>query len=335
MASSHVALLALFTFQLAATLSQGLAVVDNEKDALTLLKIKEQFGNPAALGPWRNGTDHCIWWIGAECDEHRRVIYLFFRGRMNITSTLPPAIGELDQLQAITIVDMPGLSGPIPDTFGDLSCLSTLNIVGTSVSGAIPASLSRATSLASINLSRNKLSGSIPRSLGQGLPRLVYFNAANNYLVGAIPARLVRGGTANLPAALTLSNNRLTGKIPWTYAVENNLIQLWVANNRLVGDASFLFGRRKAMVYMDLSGNKLRFNLRGVEMPEGLQELNLARNRIYGRVPATLRQSKVVALDLSYNELCGEIPTGGQMVRFEAAAYVHNQCLCGTPLPSC
>ncbi|KAK1653492.1 hypothetical protein QYE76_071297 [Lolium multiflorum] len=89
MASSHVALLALFTFQLAATLSQGLAVVDNEKDALTLLKIKEQFGNPTALGPWRNGTDHCIWWIGAECDEHRRVIYLFFRGRMNITSTPP------------------------------------------------------------------------------------------------------------------------------------------------------------------------------------------------------------------------------------------------------
>jgi beta-glucosidase len=334
MATSHVVLLVILTFQLAATVCQGLAVVDNEKDALTLLKIKAQFGNPAALRAWRNGTDHCIWWTGAECDEHRRVIYLAFHGR-NITSALPPAIGELDQLQAITIVDMPGLSGPIPDTFGDLTRLSTLNIVGTSVSGAIPASLSGATSLESINLSRNKLSGSIPRSLGQDLPRMIYFNAANNFLVGSIPARLVRGGTASSPAALVLSNNRLTGKIPWTYAVENNLIQLWVANNRLVGDAWFLFGRRKAMIYMDLSGNRLRFNLTGVEMPGGLQYLNLARNRIYGRVPATLRESKVVALDLSYNELCGEIPAGGQMVQFVAAAYEHNKCLCGTPLPSC
>ncbi|KAM0926686.1 hypothetical protein ACQ4PT_003674 [Festuca glaucescens] len=254
MASSHVVLLALLTFQLAATLSQGLAVVDNEKDALTLLKIKEQFGNPAALGPWRNGTDHCTWWISARS----------------------------------------------------------------------------ATSTAASSTSSSAAATSPPRS-----PRLSVSSTSCRPSTSSIPARLVRGGTANSPAALTLSNNRLTGKIPWTYAVENNLIQLWVANNRLVGDASFLFGRRKAMVYMDLSGNKLRFNLTGVEMPEGLQVLNLARNRIYGRVPATLRESKVVALDLSYNELCGEIPTGGQMVRFEAAPYVHNKCLCGTPLPSC
>jgi hypothetical protein len=41
MANGHVVLLALLTFQLAATLSQGLAVVDHEKDALTLLKIKD------------------------------------------------------------------------------------------------------------------------------------------------------------------------------------------------------------------------------------------------------------------------------------------------------
>lgn len=170
MATSHVVLLlALLSIQLAASLSQELAGGD-EKDARTLLKIKEQFGNPAALRSWRPGTDHCQWWFGAECDDRRRVIYLVFHAR-NITSTLPPAIGELDQLQLINIVDMPGLSGPIPDTFGDLPRLSTLNIGRTSVSGAIPASLSRATSLTSINLSSNKLSRSMPRSL-QGLLRL-------------------------------------------------------------------------------------------------------------------------------------------------------------------
>ncbi|CAM0870323.1 unnamed protein product [Alopecurus aequalis] len=335
MATRHVVfLVVLISFQLAATLSQGLAGFDDEKDIRTLLKIKEQFGNPYWLRFWRNGTDHCQLWIGAECDEHRRVIYLVFRDR-NVTSTLPPAIGELDQLQLINIVDMPGLYGPIPETFGDLANLSTLNIAGTSVSGAIPASLSRATSLTSINLSGNKLSGSIPRSLGQDLPRLVYFNAANNLLVGTIPARLVRGGTVESPAGLVLYNNRLTGTIPWTYAFESHLILFWLANNRLTGDPSFLFGRRRVMVYMDLSGNRLRFNLTGVKIPENLQELTLSRNRIYGRVPATLRESKVVALDLSDNELCGEIPTGGQMARFEAAAYEHNKCLCGTPLPSC
>jgi hypothetical protein len=39
-------------------------------------------------------------------------------------------------------------------------------------------------------------------------------------------------------------------------------------------------------------------------------------------------------LDLSYNDLCGEIPTDEQMARFNPAAYEH-KCLCGTSLPLC
>ena len=86
---------------------------------------------------------------------------------------------------------------------------------------------------------------------------------------------------------------------------------------------------------LDLSGNRLRFNLTGLEMPRNLLLLNLSHNRIYGRVPTSLQQSGVVVLDLSYNELCGEIPTGGAMGWFKAVAYGHNKCLCGTPLPPC
>ena len=98
-------------------------------------------------------------------------------------------------------------------------------------------------------------------------------------------------------------------------------MEFTVANNKLTGDASFLFGRRKTVSgAIDLSGNKFRFNLTGVEMPQQLLFLNLSHNRIYGGVPASLRESKVAVLDLSYNQLCGEIPTGGHMVQFKAAA---------------
>ena len=79
-------------------------------------------------------------------------------------------------------------------------------------------------------------------------------------------------------------------------------------------------GRRKTVDSLDLSGNRLRFNLTGLEMPRNLLLLNLSHNRIYGRVPASLQQSSVVVLDLSYNELCGEIPTGGAMGWFKAVA---------------
>ncbi|TVT98373.1 hypothetical protein EJB05_56331, partial [Eragrostis curvula] len=123
--------------------------------------------------------------------------------------------------------------------------------------------------------------------------------------------------------------------IPRSYASEKYMIEFTVGNNRVTGDASFLFGRHKTIGVIHLANNKLRFNLTGVEIPEQLRFLNLSHNRIYGGVPASLRESKLVSLDLSYNMLCGEIPTGGQMAEFKAAAYEHNKCMCGEPLPLC
>ncbi|KAL6882566.1 hypothetical protein ACP4OV_011256 [Aristida adscensionis] len=304
----------------------------SDRDLPALLKIREQFGNPPALAGWRPGT-YCLLWWPAACNDQGRVSKLFLE-RLNITSTLPPAIGELDQLETLSVIEMPGLHGPIPDSFGNLSHLSIFNLMVTSVSGPIPASLSR-TNLTSVSFFRSRLSGTIPRSL-QALPFLTYFDAAYNNLIGAIPPRLVHGGTPDRPLALMLDGNRLSGKIPWTYGLERHMLEFRVANNRLTGDASFLFGRRKTVTgTIDLSGNRLRFNLTGVEMPQQLSFLNLSHNRLYGGVPASLRDTRVAVLDLSYNQLCGEIPTGGHMAQFKAAAYEHNKCLCGTPLPPC
>ncbi|VAH33311.1 hypothetical protein VPH35_021977 [Triticum aestivum] len=204
----------------------------------------------------------------------------------------------------------------------------------TSVSGSLPASLSR-TNLTSVSFFSNKLTGRIPRSL-QDLPYLTYFDASNNRLVGRIPPGLVSNGAPDRLLGLTLTNNRLTGPIPRMYGRERYFMNFRVANNRLTGDAAFLFGRRNTVYDVDLSGNRLRFNLTGVEMPENLLFLNMSRNRIYGGVPASLTQlKKLTTLDLSYNQLCGEIPTGGNMGRFKPEAYEHNKCLCGTPLPAC
>jgi hypothetical protein len=48
---------------------------------------------------------------------------------------------------------------------------------------------------------------------------------------------------------------------------------------------------------------------RGDPQAPAVPILNLSHNRIYRGVPPSLRESKVVTLDISYNQLCGEIDT--------------------------
>ncbi|XBI92916.1 hypothetical protein VPH35_029879 [Triticum aestivum] len=256
--ANHVALLLLLSLQLTASFSQQ---PGDDPDFRTLLKIKEQFDDQAALVSLHPGTDQCNW-AYAHCNQDRRVVAIF-----------------LQNLHTISIHSIPGLHGPIPDTFGKLSHLSIFNIMRASVSGSLPASLSR-TNLTSVSFFSNKLTGRIPSD-----------------------------GAPDRPLGLTLTNNRLTGPIPRTYAGQRYFMNFRVANNMLTGDAAFLFGRQNTVYDIDLSGNRLRFNLTGLK--------------------------KLTTLDLSYNQLCGEIPTGGNMGRFKPEAYEHNKCLCGTPLPTC
>ena len=68
---------------------------------------------------------------------------------------------------------------------------------------------------------RSRLNGTIPRSL-RLLPYLTFFDAAHNDLEGPIPSLLVRGGTPGRPLGLMLDGNRLSGPVPWTYALERH-----------------------------------------------------------------------------------------------------------------
>ena len=55
-------------------------------------------------------------------------------------------------------------------------------------------------------------------------------------------------------------------------------------------------------------------------------------------ISATPSSAQVVNLtnlqlfNVSYNRLCGAVPTGGNMASFDAYSYQHNRCLCGPPL---
>ncbi|GJN27278.1 hypothetical protein PR202_gb15287 [Eleusine coracana subsp. coracana] len=311
----------------------------SDRDLAALIKVREHFGNPNLFPGWRLGTT-CISWWPAACNEQGRVTKLFLDNLLGIKETskcqhhAPAGHQRTRDARDAEHYEHSRPARPHPRILRQPPA-------------PLPLQHHRHQCL--------RLDTGVPLPHQSHLRQLIQEQAhrpdpevAAEAAVPFLLRRLVQrphrdhsaGGlvrsTPDSPAALQLDGNRLSGTIPRSYRFERNSMEFRVANNRLTGDASFLFGRHKTVSgTIDLSGNNFRFNLTGVEMPMHLGFLNLSHNRIYGGVPVSLRESRVSVLDLSYNELCGEIPTGGHMVQFKAAAYEHNKCLCGTPLPPC
>ncbi|XP_078170515.1 polygalacturonase inhibitor 2-like [Carex rostrata] len=311
------------------------SVLSTKDDEIALLKIKKQLGNPDGLRWWVKGFDFCD--INANevpqnsfitCTSTGRVRTLQFEN-LAITTSFPDAICSLTEIDFLQISNIPGFYGSIPSCITKLSNLRTLNIFDTSLSGPVP-SFYNHTNMIGIYLARNHLSGTIPPSLST-LPNLAYLELPSNYLTGTIPPGIFHRSSHTLD----LSNNSLTGEIPKCYG----LVDFWIillANNRLSGDASVLFGKDKMTGKIDLANNDLEFDLSHVEFSNNLYEFDLSHNKIYGKVPNSLATAAGLYFpNLSFNKLCGELPQGGNMWRFNAAFFADNACLCGNPLPSC
>ncbi|XP_020209958.1 polygalacturonase inhibitor 2-like, partial [Cajanus cajan] len=102
-----------------------------------------------------------------------------------------------------------------------------------------------------------------------------------------------------------------------------------LSHNMLEGDASSVLSNNKNMQVMILAKNMLAFDFGKVVLPGKLETLDLRNNRIYGTLPKGLAALKHLKMfNVSYNNLCGQIPRGRNLQRFDASSYAHNKCLC-------
>ncbi|KAK7285530.1 hypothetical protein RJT34_20304 [Clitoria ternatea] len=307
----------------------------NPKDKKVLLQIKKDFNNPYLLASWNPDTDCCQWYC-VKCDPktHRinSLVILSSVPDTNLSGPIPPSVGDLPYLETLEFHKLPKLTGPIQPTITKLTKLKWLEISWTNVSGPVPDFLAQLQNLQFLDLSFNNLSGPIPSSLSQ-LPNLLSLRLDRNRLMGPIPHSF---GSFKKPGPdLYLSHNQLSGPIPASLA-NINPTRIELSRNKLEGDASMLLGRNKTTQILDVSRNLLAFDLSKVEFPTSLISLDLNHNRIFGRIPAGLTAVDFLqGFNVSFNRLCGEIPQGGRLQTFDVSSYIHNKCLCGTPLPPC
>ncbi|KAK4267111.1 hypothetical protein QN277_023940 [Acacia crassicarpa] len=224
---------------------------------------------------------------------------------------------------------------------GGFPKLQVLALGGCNFTGQIPRWLARLRMLEVIDLSYNLMTGSIPPWLGN-LPQLFYVDLSHNQLTGVFPAeatgfpaltsqqtndRIVRSylelpvfivpqnasqqqynQLSNLPPAIYLGYNGLSGNIPKEIGLMKVLHQLDLGSNNFSGSIPVQISNLTNLEKLDLSGNQLS-----------------------GEIPSSLKSLHFLSFfTVANNDLQGEIPTGGQFDTFPPSSFSGNPQLCGS-----
>ncbi|KAM5559141.1 hypothetical protein ABKV19_020668 [Rosa sericea] len=219
-------------------------------------------------------------------------------------------------------------SGDLPNSIGNLKMLSSIDISNCNFTGSVPKSIENLTQLAHLNMSGNRFNSPISSIHWETLVNLEILDLSNNQLYGTIPSSVVslpkletvrlshnRFSVIEAPlpnstsalSSLDLHSNKLHGEIPnWILSLKS-LNSLDLSGNSLVTLEAPLPNSTSTLSSLDLNSNKLQ----GIHSSYSflqLHSLSLASNKLT-RFPDFLRnQSHLTNLDLSDNQIQGQIP---------------------------
>ncbi|XLR20968.1 leucine-rich repeat receptor protein kinase EMS1-like [Arachis ipaensis] len=204
-----------------------------------------------------------------------------------------------------------GLTGTIPETFGDLSSLEELNLANNELKGQIPLSLFHSCNLVELHLSKNKLTGEFHEYIREfsrcAHKPLKLLDMGWNEITGMV------SDLSQLQSLeeLRLGNNRLNGSIHEGIGELSNLTELSLGNNLLKGLISEThFSRLYYLESLDLSHNALVFNVSDDWVPLfNLSNIYLACCKLGPNFPTWLHtQTMIENLDISCAGISSTVP---------------------------
>ncbi|XP_006653768.3 probable LRR receptor-like serine/threonine-protein kinase At1g56130 [Oryza brachyantha] len=246
--------------------------------------------------------------VGPIPEELRNLTHLVkldFR-KNYFTGPLPAFIGELTSLKYIT-VGINALSGPIPKELGNLTNLVSLALGSNNFNGSLPDELGKLTKLQQLYIDSNDFSGPLPATLSQ-LANLSTLWASDNNFTGKIPDYL--GSLTNL-TQLRLQGNSFQGPIPRSFY---NLVKLKSLRigDIVNGSSSLAFiGNMTSLGDLVLRNSKISDSLSSVDFSKfgSLNLLDLSFNNITGQIPQSILNLPFLSfLFLGNNSLSGSLP---------------------------
>ncbi|CDP13903.1 unnamed protein product [Coffea canephora] len=246
---------------------------------------------------------------------------------------IPASLSSCSMLTSLNISSNQ-FSGQLPAGVWSMRALRTLDLSDNMLEGEIPKGIEGLTALRALNLRKNRFVGEIPDGIG-GCIMLRSIDLSENSLSGALPGSMqkltlcndlslqINAFTGNMPdwigemrslEALDLSENNFSGGLPTSIGQLRSLKQLNISTNTFSGILPDSMSGCVNLLVLDVSHNSLSGNIPSWIFRLSLQQLIFSENRLSGTMDnafaASMENSrqKVVALDISHNNLSGEIP---------------------------
>ncbi|MXW56736.1 MAG: hypothetical protein F4Z59_08815, partial [Gemmatimonadales bacterium] len=305
-------------------------VVDTQRAALEALYEATDGPNWTNANNWLTDAPLGEWYRVAT-DDAGRVVGLDLDGN-GLSGPLPHELGNLSSLKELELQNN-RLTGPIPPELGNISSLRILTLTGNRLSGPIPPELGELSSLLGLWLRSNSLTGPIPPEFGN-LSSLVWLSLGSNDLTGPVPGTMLRidrlntfafGGNAGLCAPGTsefVSWLRVMVSVEGPYCNESDIAVLeavyeyaggpgwtnsdgWLATPALEAWYGVATDSVGYVVALDLARNGLEGRLPAtLGNLAGLATLRIGRNALSGRLPLALVRLDLVEFDYAGTGLC-------------------------------
>ncbi|PHT41197.1 hypothetical protein CQW23_20051 [Capsicum baccatum] len=169
--------------------------------------------------------------------------------------------------------------------------LQTLQLFHNNLRGPIPESIRNLSQIIHLDLSDNNLESEIPDAFSN-LQNLTHLRLDNNTFTGRFPSSLVNLTKLEV---LRLGYNSLSGPLPFTANGLQNLEDLFLSHNLLNGSIPSWMNSLPSLFYLRLDNNLFSGSL------------SLGQNKLNGEKTGAQMFSKLQFLDLSFNNLSGEV----------------------------
>ncbi|KAI4299905.1 hypothetical protein L6164_033326 [Bauhinia variegata] len=250
----------------------------------------------------------------------------FSVSRNNFEGEIPKELCKVD-LNFINL-SYNKFSGAIPSCFNSPR-LRFIHLQGNSLTGTIPRELSRCNGLVTMDMRDNKLSGNIPKGIYK-LQDLMLLLLGGNALQGQLPSDLCKLKELNF---LDLSRNNFTGSIPSCF---NNIsfykdIAASIFQSYLHISAplysSYSYGQHfdaqhDENEFFSIEEEEVKLTIKSLalsfkgDMLNYMSGLDLSFNQLSGEIPSQLGELPTLyALNLSHNHLSRAIPESFQNLK--------------------